>query len=96
MTIAKLEPKRELEIIEIDGSLESMQDVVGGYIEIVPWVKGLVLVVNEEGKLLGLDYNFTFGNDIIVGTAFFAREDGEDLTDLTDNDIDLLKQIAFF
>lgn len=44
----------------IPHGLASMQDLVGGFIEIVPidGVKGVVLVVNEEAALHGLAPNF--------------------------------------
>lgn len=40
-----------------DFSLEELQEFVGGYIEIIPLVDDLIMVVNEEGKLLGLPFN---------------------------------------
>ena len=42
-------------IQEIDGSLESMQRIVGGDIEAVyPFDDPVAIVCNEEGKLLSL------------------------------------------
>jgi len=61
--------------------LREMQDLVGGYIEVL-WLKdGNVLVVNEEGKINGLDYNETATeviqengmDDIIVGNAILME-----------------------
>ena len=58
--------------------LKEMQDVVGGYIELVYLPQGKCMVINEEGKLLGLPVNNlatkiyfeTFGPvDVIVGEA---------------------------
>ena len=41
--------------IEIDGSLEAMQNIVGGLIQaIYPFDDPVALVCNDEGKLLGL------------------------------------------
>ena len=39
-------------------SLEELQNIVGGYIEIVADECGKQLVVNEEANLLGLDINW--------------------------------------
>ena len=39
-------------------SLEELQKIVGGYIEIVADEFGKQLVVNEEGNILGLDINW--------------------------------------
>lgn len=38
-------------------SLEELQTIVGGFIEIVALADGSVMVLNEEGKLLGLPFN---------------------------------------
>lgn len=40
-----------------DFSLEELKEFVGGYIEIVYLSKSQVMVVNEEGKLIGLESN---------------------------------------
>jgi len=38
-------------------SLEEMQKIVGGYIEIIQLGNGMVMIMNEEGKLDGLPVN---------------------------------------
>lgn len=62
-------------------SLREMQDLVGGYIEVL-WLKnGNVLVVNEEGKINGLSCNEKATqliqengiNDLIVGNAILME-----------------------
>lgn len=70
----------------INNSLERLQSIVEGNIEIVglPW-HDTVLICNEEGKLLGLPHNFNFGliyPDSVVGTAIICGTSGEDLTDV--------------
>lgn len=40
-----------------DFSLEELQEFVGGCIEIVSLVDDLIMVINEEGKLLDLPFN---------------------------------------
>lgn len=55
--------KTNNEVIEVtpkngtDFSLEELQEIVGGYIEILPLKDNEIMVINEEGKLDGLDYN---------------------------------------
>lgn len=39
-----------------DFSLEELQEIVGGYIEIVECEKN-IMVINEEGKLMNLPFN---------------------------------------
>lgn len=60
-------------ILEIDGTLESMQSLVGGYIETYPYeYEPMVFVMNEEGKLRGLQPHriIASGRDIICGDFF--------------------------
>lgn len=42
-----------------DFSLEELQDIVGGYIEIVGLIDNEIMVINEEGKLIDLPFNET-------------------------------------
>jgi len=74
--------KVEGDIEEVtDMSLQSLQELVGGYIQIVPTNDGRQMVLNEEGKLKGLLINprathLTRGvvadNDLIVGDVVVA------------------------
>jgi hypothetical protein len=89
MKILVFEPGQPGAVRDIDGSLDAMQAVVGGMIEIVPRSRlrlapGLVAVCNEEGLLLGLPPNRAG----LVGTFFLVREsaDGE-LATLTADDL---------
>lgn len=49
----KAEPKNGT-----DFSLEELQKIVDGYIEILPLSGSQIMVLNEEGKLLGLGFNY--------------------------------------
>ena len=82
------EPGWAPEIVEIPDELENYQRIVDGYIECVRWDDEHVLIVNEEGKLRGLDKNFRYGGDIIFGTAIWIGVDGEDFTDIQPGLID--------
>ena len=66
----------------IPNTLRAMQQVVGGYIESAHLTEELVIICNEEGRLLGLPDN-QFG---IRGTFFIAGDDGgEELISLSDD-----------
>lgn len=93
----------ELKEKEIDNDLKSLQNEVGGYIEI-PYLskrladKGINLIINEEGKIQGLEKQLYViddkGNilDIIYGNCLFtsSNEDG-DTVGLSQEQIDFLK-----
>ena len=78
---------------DVDNSLESMQKLVGGYIEMPynpAFSKGLQIVCNEEGKfaedpkpnVYWGDYDVIFGDIVFVG----INNEGEDIS-LTSNQI---------
>lgn len=82
------EPPR---VEEVENELATFQSLVGGYIEVLSMGDGVGLIVNEEGKLIGLPVNFGLGYDTINGTAVFVAfgNDGE-FKDLTDLQIDTI------
>ena len=49
MTVVVFADNKDGVITEIDGGLESMQEIVGGYIQGVPLGGGLWLICDEEG-----------------------------------------------
>lgn len=69
--VLKVEPGKAPEAVTIPNTLEAMQQMVGGYIEVIP-LDDVCLVCNEEGKLMGLPGNRRLRNDIIAGTFFLA------------------------
>jgi hypothetical protein len=63
-------------------TLKEMQEVVGGYIEFLYLKNNLVMIVNEEGKMIGLPYNPKATllvqenniNEIIVGDVLVVNQ----------------------
>ena len=93
MQVIVVEPKKKPEVREIGDSLESMQKIVDGLIEVVyPFDEPVALICNEEGKLLNLPLNRALRDedgtvyDIISGTFFLcaAPPDSEHFESLTD------------
>jgi hypothetical protein len=90
-----VEVGKEPEIREIPSTLESMQGIVGGYIEGIPLPGQVVLVCNEEGKLNGLPPNFALRNDVIMGNVFFAGDYGKgDFEDIPDEEVEQIKNMV--
>lgn len=61
-----------------DYALDELQGFVGGLIEIVYLPDGLLMVVNEEGLILGLPFNINasiLAGHPIVGNALVCRSD---------------------
>ena len=59
MRVVIKNPGEDPEIRNIPNLLASLQYIVGGYIETFPsCYNGVVLIVNDEGKLKGMPTNF--------------------------------------
>ena len=93
MAIIK-EPGKPAELKEIPNTLEKLQEIVGGYIQAIPFDRESVLICDEEGKLKGYEVNFPLWNDVIVGTCVIAGVDGEDLADVPEQTIRTLNAIC--
>ena len=76
------EPGKKLRSVAISNTLENLQKTVGGYIETVTLNSDLVIICNEEGKLLGLPYNCAILGAQFVGTLIFAGVDGDEFGDV--------------
>lgn len=62
----------------IANKLESLQRIVGGYIETATLENGLVVICNEEGRLHGLPRNCKVCGIEFVGPIIFAGVAGEE------------------
>lgn len=87
ITIIKIEPHKEPEVVTIKNDLQTFQSLVGGYIEGVSLSPTAYIFINEEGKLLGLEPNRRFNRDILVGTILIVGADHEDTVSLTPEQI---------
>lgn len=80
MKILRVDPGLYPQEAEINGSLESMQQLVGGLIQVLyPFRDAEVaLICNDEGKLLGLPFNRALRDergatyDVVAGTFFLC------------------------
>ena len=95
MTSKPWEVGKECEVKEIESGLASLQAVVGGLIERYPIGENLDLVLNEEGKMMGLPWNRPLFDeegkvfDLVAGTCFLIRADDEGgFISVTDDDIE--------
>ena len=89
MNVLMVEPGKAPYETQIGSDLQSMQALVGGYIQAVyPFEQPVALVCRESGKLDGLMLNRALRDsdgdiyDIIAGTFFIAGLGESDFTDL--------------
>lgn len=93
MQVVIVEPEKKPFVQNIDDTLTSMQQIVGGTIQAVyPFEEPVALICNDEGKLLNLPLNRALRDsngaiyDIVVGTFFLctAPVDSDRFESLTD------------
>ena len=93
MQVIVVEPRKKPVVQDIDAGLESMQKIVGGFIQaIYPFEEPVALICNEEGKLQNLPLNRALRDDagevydIISGTFLLcaAPPDSNNFAGLTD------------
>ena len=79
---------KEPQIMFIDNTLEVKQKLVGGLIEVVPY-EDVLIICNEEGKILNMPPNLVFEYDYIAGNCFVIGDDykNADFKSLTDEEI---------
>lgn len=91
-----VEPEKHPRVVEINDTLEAMQEMVGGLIQaLYPFEEEVALICNEEGKLLELPFNRALYDedgdiyDIVSGTFFLigAPSDSDGFASLTDEQI---------
>lgn len=101
MHILVVEPEHRPEVREIDGSLRSMQEIVGGLIQaLAPFDEPLALVCNDEAKLMNLPANRGLRDedgklyDIICGTFFLCGTpvDSDHFVSLTPEQIERYRE----
>lgn len=91
MKVLAVLPGKKPVRMELEGTLKSMQTFVGGSIQAVyPFDDPVAIVCNEEGKLLGMEYNRALYDesgaiyDIICGPFFICGLGADDFTSLSE------------
>lgn len=82
MTAILKQPGKGPEIVDVDNTLEALQWYVEGYIEPITIATDAVIIVNEEGRINGMPFNFCFCGMDLYGPALIVGRDEDEYTDL--------------
>lgn len=92
MTVLAVMPGKKPRKMELEGTLKSIQAFVGGTIQaIYPFDDPVAIVCNEEGKLMGLEYNRALRDekgavyDILCGPFFVCGLGEDDFASLSES-----------
>ena len=85
ITVLMVEPGKHPRETTLDNNLDALQKAVSigaeyqGLIDIVDVEQGVCILCNEEAKLIGLEGNRRFGDDILTGVFYVtgSTKDGE-------------------
>lgn len=78
---------KEPKVVEIKNDLQTLQEIVGGYIENVTLRSKICLICNEEGMLKGLPFNRCG----ILGPFILSKANEDDeLISLSDSEIRII------
>jgi len=98
--VLMVEPGEHPREVTINNDLDSLQKAVSigaesqGLIEIIGIDDQVCILCNEEGKLIGLEGNRRFGDDILAGVFYVVGEDGcGNLTSLRDAEMEKYRQL---
>ena len=90
MKVIMKEPRKPAVVTEIQNDLKALQAAVGGYIETVTLVEDLVVICNEEGRLMGLPWNCTIRGVGFYGTILLVGINGDDFGDVPEENVKAL------
>lgn len=71
-----IKPKEHPVVEEIENTLDSLKNIVSGHIEAFQ-IEDAVGIVNGAGKILALEGNRRYGNDILTGNIIITGSDEE-------------------
>lgn len=69
-------------MMTIDNDLETLQHMVGGFIETVTFCSDLLAICNEEGRLMGFPHCCTIAGVEFVGPVIIAGRKGAEFADV--------------
>ena len=83
------------EVVEVENTLSTWNDIVGGWIQTFPLASDMLIICNEEGKLMGLEPNVEIVvgecSELIVGDFAIVKQGYDDFESLDDEQIQILK-----
>lgn len=75
-------------VIEIGSELDDLQKEVGGWFECIHLSEDADILVNEEGRLMGMPYNCTIGGYAFVGPVLIVGVNGDNFASVDANSVE--------
>lgn len=87
ITIIKIEPNKDPEIITINNNLQVLQGLVDGYLEMIKLSPTVSILVNEDGRLRSLAPNIRLHHTMLLGTILIVGTKGTEMISLSSSQI---------
>lgn len=87
MIVIRKQPDKFPEVINVENTLEALQEQVGGYIETVTFATDACFICDEEGRLKDKPYNVELLGVPFFGTVLVVGVNGEEFAELTSGQI---------
>lgn len=81
--------------IEVENTLEALQQVVGGHIESVTIEDGVCILCDEDGRMKGLQPTMVYNGIDFVGPVLFVGTKGEEFCSIPDDFVGFLQSLGF-
>ena len=82
MKVVVMKPDALPDVQDIPNTIEALQELVGGYVEVVTFGDNVAVVCDEDGRLKDKPYCATLGDVQFVGDIAIVGTDGCDFTDV--------------
>lgn len=80
----------------ISNTLKSLQQSVGGLIEVFRFASDCAIICNEEGKLMNLPLNCYCVGELFVGGILVVGVDGSEFCDVPESALDMWRNGVLF
>ena len=98
--VLSLAPLHTPQTVEIDNTLQALQQAVGGNIEVIRpwgWEENAAIIADEDGKLKNYPPNRMLGdNDLLVGTFLVCGVDEDEFCSLTQEQIQKYEEMYHY
>lgn len=99
LTVYRINADNTEKVAEIADDLVTYQQIVGGYVEQIRLGNGLLMIVDDEGRLKNKPINmkasrFVPGNTIVGDVFIVGDNDGASFESLTEAELEMLKEVV--
>ena len=82
MRVLVKSPRCPLHVEYVASNIEALQELVRGYVEVIPVNEDVCIICDEEARMKNKAYNLTFNDKNIFGRIAFVGIDGDEFVEV--------------